>query len=349
MLRNYLKTAFRNLAKNKTFSFINIFGLALGIYVCIIINIYVYDDLTFDHHIDEAENVYRVISNDNSKDWVSAVTVGPLYPIIGEEIPEIEAATRMTGLGARIKRADIEVPDSLAIFRIAMLTDADFFGVFRPNIISGERANPLSVPNAVYLTQETSEAVFGDEDPVGKAIDISFVQDGFVAGIVENNPFNTHLQYGAILTMDVNINPLWWNSWENLTLTGFVRLNPGADPELVEDKIISVARANGLTSMFTPVMQPLLDMHLHSSELRYDAFNRFKSDSSVVLSLIIIAILVLLVASVNFINLSSARSSKRSREVGIRKVVGAYRGQLSFQFLTESIIYTIIAMIIAIC
>jgi len=348
VFKNYLKVALRNISQNKTFSFINIFGLALGIYVCIIINLYVYDDLTFDHHIDEPENVYRVVSNDNSKDWISAVTVGPLYPIIAEEIPEIEAATRIGGYGARIKRADIEIPDSMSIFRRALLTDSNFFGVFRPNILSGESENPLSDPNAVYLTQETAEALFGDEDPIGKALEISFIQDGYVAGIVENNPFNTHLQYGVIMTMDVSLNTMWWDSWENLTLTGYVRIKDDAAAQVVEDKIISVARANGMTMMFTPIMQPLLDMHLKSSELRYDAFNRYKSDFSIVYSLIAIAILILLVASMNFINLSSARSSKRSKEVGMRKVVGASRTQLSTQFLIESVLYSIFAMTIAI-
>ncbi|MBT4332190.1 MAG: FtsX-like permease family protein [Candidatus Cloacimonetes bacterium] len=348
MIKNYFKIAYRNLMRNKGFSFINIFGFALGIFVCIIITLYVYDDITFDRHIEEPENVYRVVSNDNSKDWISAVTVGPLYPLLTDEIPEIEAATRIGGYGTRIKRADIEVPDSMSIFRRAMLTDSEFFGVFKPHILSGEKENPLSEPNAVYLTQETAEAIFGEEDPLGKALDMTYVENGYVAGIVENNPFNSHMQYGAIITLDVSINPMWFDSWENLTLTGFIRVKDDIIPEEVENKIISVARANNMTMMFTPVLQPLLDMHLKSSELRYDAFNRFKSDSSVVYSLIAIAILVLLVASVNFINLSSARASKRGKEVGIRKVVGANRGQLSLQFLTESIMLTFIAMVIAI-
>ena len=135
MFKNYIKIAWRNIKYNKGFSFINIFGFALGIYVFLIIGLYVYDDLTFDHHFDEPENIYRVISNDNSKDWISAVTVGPLYPLLAEEIPEVTAATRIGGFGVRILRADIEMPDSLAIFRRAMLTDPGFLEFFVP--ISG--------------------------------------------------------------------------------------------------------------------------------------------------------------------------------------------------------------------
>ncbi len=347
MFKNYFKVAIRNLINNKGFSFINIFGFALGIFVCIIISLYVIDDLTFDHHFEEPEKLFRVVSNDNSKDWVSAVTIGPLFLLLKDEIPEITASTRIGGYGARIKRADIEVDDSLAVFRRAMLTDPGFFEVFLPKILSGESEHPLEDPKGVYLTEDTAEAIFGDEDPIGKALDISYVEDGYVAGIVENTPTNTHLRYGVIMQMDISINPLWWNSWENLTLTGYIRVKDNVDPREVESKVIDVARANNMATVFTPQLQPLLDMHLKSSELRYDAFNLFKSDISIVYSLILIALLVLLVASINFINLSCARSSKRSKEVGMRKVVGANRKQLSFQFLGESVIFTVIAMLIA--
>ena len=347
MFKNYFKVAIRNLINNKGFSFINIFGFALGIFVCIIITLYVIDDLTFDHNFEEPENLYRVVSNDNSKDWISAVTVGPLFLLLKDEVPEITASTRIGGYGARIKRADIEVDDSLAVFRRAMLTDPGFFEVFKPNILSGETEHPLEDPQGIYLTEDTAEALFGDDDPIGKGLDVSYIEDGFVAGIVEDPPENTHLQYGVIMQMDISINPLWWDSWENLTLTGYIRVKDNIDPDEVEKKVIDVARVNNMATVFTPQLQPLLDMHLKSSELRYDAFNLFKSDISIIYSLILIAFLVLLVASINFINLSSARSSKRSKEVGMRKVVGANKKQLSFQFLGESVLFTIIAMFIA--
>ncbi len=347
MLRNYLSLAIRNFVRNKSYSFINILGFALGIYICIIISLYVIDDLTFDHHFASPENIYRVISNDNSKDWISAVTIGPLYGLLEENVPEIEAATRIGRYGVRIIRADIEIPDSMAIFRLALFTDPDFFRVFKPRIISGEKESPLSDPNAVYLTQSTATAIFGDEDPLGKALNVSLLQNGFVAGIVEDPPLNTHLRYGAIVLMDVSLNPLWWDSWENLTLTGYIRVKDNIIPQEVEKKIVSVARTHGMTPMFTPVMQPLLDMHLKSTELRYDAFNLNKSDDSIVYSLIIIAILVLIIASINFVNLSTARSSIRGKEVGVRKVLGANKKQLALQFLSESILYTILAMIVA--
>ncbi|MCF7910895.1 MAG: ABC transporter permease [Candidatus Cloacimonetes bacterium] len=347
MFKKYFLLALRGISRNKSYSFINILGFALGLYVCIIISLYVLDDLTFDHHFEEPENIYRIVSNDNSKDWISAVTIGPLYALLEENIPEVTAATRIGGYGVRLLRNDIEQPDSLAIFRRALLTDSDYFRVFRPEIISGEKDNPLADPNAVYITESTAEAIYGDENPIGKSIEISFIADGYVAGIVKDPPLNTHMRYGAIITMDSSLNPLWWDSWENLTLTGYVRVQDNIDVKSVEQKIVDVARQNGMTTMFTPVMQPLLDMHLRSSELRYDAFNLNKSESSIIYSLIIIAILVLIVASINFINLSTAKSTNRGKEIGVRKVLGADKIQLSMQFLTESILYTLLAMIVA--
>ena len=241
----------------------------------------------------------------------------------------------------------MEVDDSLAIFRRAMLTDPGFFEVFKPNILNGETAEPLKDPNAVYLTEQTAETIFGEDDPLGKALEISFLENGFVAGILENHPFNTHLRYGAVLNMDVSINPLWWDSWENLTLTGYIRVRNNSIPAEVERKIIQVARDNKMASVFTPKLQPLLDMHLKSMELRYDAFNLNKSDVSIVYSLLVIAFLVLLVASINFINLSRARSSKKGKEISMRKVVDSNKRHLSIQFLGESILLTLIAMLIA--
>lgn len=347
MFSKYISLAWRIIIRDKSYSIINIFGFALGLYIAIVISLYVIDDLTFDHYIPSAENIYRVVSNDNSKDWISAVTIGPLYEPLAENVPEVEAATRMTRYRVNIIRTDIDQPDSLAIRRSALITDSGFFGVFQPEIKRGEEDLPFSDPNAVYLTESTAEAVFGEDDPIGKSISISYIENGFVAGILNDPPTNTHLRYGAVIKMDPALNPLWWNSWENLTLTGYVRLTDSADQDEVEKKIVRFAEESGMTPMFTPLLQPLKDMHLKSSELRYDAFNLNKSEESVVFSLIAIGLMVMIIAVINFVNLSTARSSIRSKEIGIRKVSGANRSQLSIQFLSESVLYAVIAMLIA--
>jgi putative ABC transport system permease protein len=347
VFKNYLKIAFRNIVRQKVFSFINIFGFTLGLTVFIIIGLYVLDDLTYDRYHPNAERLYRVVSNDNTKNWVSAVTSGPLLLLLKDEIPEVKASTRIGSFFVRFQLEEAETQDEEQdpIVRRSYVTGPGFFEVFDFKILEGETSAPLEDPAGVYLTEETATAIFGDEDPIGKPLNIGFVPDAFVAGIVEAPPTNSHIQFGAVIPMDINVNPVWWDSWENLTLTGYVLMEENADPRIVNEKIVAVARANGMSEVFTPKLQPLLEMHLNSSEIRYDAFNIGKNHKSVVYGLIVIGILVLIVASINFINLSSARSVKRAREVGMRKVVGAKRNQLAFQFLTESVILTLIAML----
>ncbi len=350
MLKNYLLVAFRNISRNKIFSFINIFGLALGIYVCIIIGLYVIDDLSFDRYHTNAERIYRVVSFDNTRDWVSAVTSGPMMLKIEEDIPEIEASTRISPAFFRLQPGTIDpASDSLAIFRPGIITGPGFFRVFDFKILKGEKEHPFEDPNGIYISQNVVDAIFPDENPVGKPINIRSNDQAYVAGIIETPPRTSHMQFDVVQFMDIDRNPVWWDSWENLALSGYVLLHKGADPKIVEQKIIASSREGGFSEVFTPQLQPLLDMHLGSQDIRYDAFNQFKNSKSVIYSLIFIAILVIFVASINFVNLSIARSVKRAREVGMRKVVGANRRQLSTQFILESIVLTLLAMIIAAC
>ncbi|MBN2460124.1 MAG: FtsX-like permease family protein, partial [Candidatus Cloacimonetes bacterium] len=186
------------------------------------------------------------------------------------------------------------------------------------------------------------------DDPLNQPLNIRFIPDAYVAGIVEKPPRNSHIQFDAIIPLDTQLNPVWWDSWENLALTGYIRIREDADPAEVGRKIVSSARDGGFSEVFTPQMQPIKEMHLGSQDIRYDAVNFGKSSKSVVYGLILIGILVLLVATINFINLSSARATRRAREVGIRKVVGARKLNLSIQFFVESVLMTILAMLIAI-
>lgn len=350
MLKNYLLVTFRNILRSKIFSFINILGLALGIYVCIIIGLYVVDDLSFDRYHPNAKRIYRVVSFDNTRDWISAVTSGPMMLKLGEDIPEIEAATRISPAFFRLQPGTIDpASDSLAIFRRGIVTGPGFFKVFDFGILEGEKENPFEDPNGIYISQDVVDAIYPDENPVGKPINIRSNEHAYVAGIIETPPANSHMQFDVVQFMDINRNLAWWDSWENLSLTGYVLLREGADPKEVEPKIVASSREGGFSEVFTPKLQPILDMHLDSQDIRYDAFNMNKNNRSVVYALILIAILVIFVASINFINLSIARSMKRAREVGMRKVVGANRKQLSTQFILESIFLTIIAMAIAVC
>ncbi len=353
MLLNYLKIAWRNIKRQKVYSTINIAGLAIGLTISLVIAFYVMDDLTFDHMHEKPETVFRVAGQSNVQGGdgrIAAITSGPLPITALQELPEVIGATRITNFGQQpIARGDAEQfdpNDENTVRARAIITDSGFFDVFSFKIISGEAAD-LGKPNAVFLTPDIAEAVFGDEDPVGQALQLRPVEDAYVAGLVEPPPTNSHIQFEMILPLRVETNPLWWDTWDNQALTGYVRLHEAADPVEVAGKMDVMAHSKGYPENYTVQLQPLLDIHLHSSNYSYDFRNFGKKDASVVYVMTAIGIMILLIASINFINLSSARASQRAREVGLRKVVGAERAQLVGQFLGESIFITILSMLIA--
>jgi len=279
MLKNYFKIAFRNLLRQKTYSFINIFGFAIGLAVCLIISFYVIDDLTYDNFHDKPEDIYHMLTVDNSEADGAlsySITSGPLMAGLVDNVPEVIAATRVSGFGRVNVGQVIENPEEQIedqIQALALVADPDFFNVFSFKILSGEKEDPLKNLSGVYLTPEIAEAVFPGEDPIGKPIVAGRLEDAFVAGIVEAPPANSHLQFGMIFPLNVERNAVWWDSWENLSLTGYFRLHPNADPAQVKQKIATYARAGGFAEVFEPDMQPLKEVHLGSSHLRYDFMN----------------------------------------------------------------------------
>lgn len=351
MFRSYLKIALRNIVRQKGYSLINITGLTIGLVISLVIAFYVIDDLTFDRFHPESENIYRslTLENTNSGTMTYSITAGPIMPAAKENIPEVVAATRAFAIGTPFVAAGsvpfAEMNADNAISLRGFMTEPEFFNVFGFKIIRGDRETALVDPNGVLLTPDAAVALFDEEDPIGKRLTLPGVQEPFVIGIVEAPPTNSHIQYQFIRPLRVENNPLWWDSWENFMLQGYFRLSPGADQATVEEKLVNLARANGMPEINTPKLQPLLDVHLGSAHHRYDGSNRGKNDKTVVYALAVIGLLIIAVAVINFINLSSARASRRAREVGMRKVVGSNKLQLIMQFLGESIIITVIAMI----
>jgi putative ABC transport system permease protein len=353
MLKSYIKITLRNLIRQKIYASINLAGLVIGLSITLGIAFFVLNDLTFDRFHASPDHVFRVVMRNNvpgRPTRMSAIISGPMLPAAKEGIPEVTGATRLTLFGRQpIARGESENQENQSVNQVRALTlvaDPGFFDVFSFRILSGDES-ALAKPNGVLLTPEIAEAVFGEDDPVGQPLQLGPVENAYVAGIVEAPPSNSHVQFEIIIPLRVEQNPVWWDSWENQTLTGYIRVHEGADRTMIEEKMNSIAHTRGFPEMFTVVLQPLLDVHLGSADYFYDMRNFGKKDISVVYTLAAIGLMILIIASINFINLSSARAAKRAREVGMRKVIGSQRKQLIIQFLGESVFMTVAAMVIS--
>ncbi|MFC1726155.1 ABC transporter permease [candidate division KSB1 bacterium] len=346
MFKNYLTIAIRVLKKQKVYTTINIIGLAVGLGITIVLTFYVFDDLSYDKFHENYENIYRILSIEDSGSEY-AVTSGPLMPAAEAEIPEILQSARISFANeVSINRVDADRSNAKRASMI--LADPGFLNIFNFKILRGNNADALKVPGSVFLTPEIASALFGEEDPIGKPLDLNVFgnENTSVAAIIEAPPRNSHIQFDIIAAFDPESNPVILDSWDNQFPIGYFLIQEGANIEDIETKITEIARKNDFPKVFTPALQPLSDIHLGSTSIQWD-FNVRKNDSIVVNSLGAIGILVLIVACINFINLSTSRAASRAREVGMRKVAGSYRRQVAYQFLCESVIMAIFAFLIA--
>jgi putative ABC transport system permease protein len=353
MLKNYLKVTLRSFRRHKGYTFINFAGLAIGLAVTLIITLYVMDDLKYDRFHKDSERIYRVLSVGVKRGTKNSITAGPLLPAFKQGIPEVEYATRVSyggNIQIGLPGTDFRNAEEGSIVRTeCVLADADFFDVFDFKILKGDSGEALGKPGAVFLTPETAQALFGSSDPIGKPIAIRALEEtSFVAGIVAPPPTTSHIRFGIVAALIPEKNPVWWDNFENLTLVGYVKLAKNADPQVTEEKMIALAAKTEFPKIFEPGLQPLLDIHLGSADHFYDVLNACKNDIVVVYTMAVIGILVLLVACINFINLSTSRAGMRAREVGMRKVAGSGRRQLISQFLGESVVMTIFTFVSAV-
>jgi len=353
MIKNYLKIALRNIKKHKGYSLLNFIGLAIGLSVTLIITLYVLDDLTFDRFHENKDRIYRILSIGVKRGTKNSITVGPMVRDAMETIPEVKSGTRVTP-GGRMRIGPVgtnfNTPEGQDAMRVeTILADSHFFDVFSFKILEGEQGEALSRRESVYLTPEVAQALLGDQDPVGQSIAVPGIENAQVVGIVESPPTNSHIQFEMIASLIPERNPQWWNSWETLALMGYILLEENADPALVAAKMKDNAYKNNFPEIFEPRLQPLADIHLGSSDHFYDNLNAGRSDRVVFYTMGFIGLLVLLVACINFINLTMSRASQRAREVGLRKVVGSNKRQLVGQFLGESVLFTSLSFLAALC
>jgi putative ABC transport system permease protein len=346
---NYLKIAWRNIKRYKGYSFINIFGLAVGLACCILILLWVQDELQYDRFHTNLNDLYRINAEFHKTEPLTHYwpVCAPLAPALKEEFPEIINTARFTRLrrGQLVKYRDKNFLES----RIC-LTDPDFFSMFTFPLLEGDPQTVLSDPQSIVLVESIAKKYFGNENPVGKVLNINTEHDFTVAGIVAEIPENSTIKFDILLPF-IRIEDFEksWSVLDNWSLRGFaayLQLEENASPGALDDKIAHYIKKHVPESEDVLYLQPFKDIHLYSSHVQFSIEGQ--GDITYVYIFSLVALFVLLIASINFMNLATARSANRAKEVGLRKVVGAKRMQLIRQFFFESLGMAFLSLIIAV-
>jgi len=359
MIKNCLKTAFRNLLKNKGFTAINVLGLALGLATCLLIVFYVFDELSYDRFNIKADRIYRVNNdikfggNENSY----AVSPAPAAAAFLNDLPEVEQAVRFRDRGGmQVKKGNERIMERRMVY-----ADPTMFSVFTFPMIAGDPATALKNPRSVVINETTAKKYFNTTNAVGKTLTFNDSLLYKVTGVIKDIPKQAHFNFDFFLSME-SLPESKNGSWVSNNFVTYILLKKGASPKEVEAKFPALAKRYvgpqlqavvHLTmdalekggNYFRFSLIPLKDIHLHSNRVAELGAN---GNIQYVYIFSAIAIFILLIACVNFMNLSTARSSNRAREVGVRKVLGSPRKYLIAQFLTESILITLLGTLIAV-
>lgn len=345
-MKNYFKIATRNLVKNKLYSSINIIGLSVGLSACILILLFVRHELSFDKHFEDSERVYRLTGAYNQggdAKTYSVTTTYPLLPILGGNFPEMESATRFDNFSSNVIRGDQSIYQENM-----MIVDSTFFDLFSFQSVAGSLEGVLNNPKAIVISETAAERHFGDENPMNQLLRIQET-DFEVAAVVKDLPVNTHFEAEVFIPMTTGIN--WYGTWVTELFTGtshysYFKLTEGVDPANLESRINTFL--NDTYESNTPFeyyLQSMESIHLNSDLNGEIGAN---GDSTTVLIFIATAVVILLLACINYINLSIAASFQRGMEVGLKKVFGARPFAQVMQFQTESIIVALLSCILAV-
>jgi putative ABC transport system permease protein len=341
MLRNYLKVVFRNIRRHAGYSFINIVGLALGMACCLMIAMWVADELSFDRFHEKAADLYRVEEDQSYSGRVYHVTVTPhpLAPALKQEIPEIVEATRVVWYNGQLFRFG----DKAFFEDNVRAADPAFLKIFSFPLTQGDPAGALADPYSVLLTEQTARKYFGSESPVGKTLNVNNDFDLKVTGVLKNFPANSSLRFDLLVPYELlKAKGLTDEEFGSNSIFTFVELRKGTAAAAVNEKIKGFVKNRATSSSTDLVLQPYTRIHLH----QYFGYERETAIRYVAI-FSVIAAFVLLIACINFMNLATARSAGRAKEVGLRKVVGALRNHLVVRFYSESMIYAFLSLAIA--
>lgn len=364
MLGHYLKIAARHLVKHKGHSLINVLGLALGMACCLLILSFLRHELSYDRVYPGAERIYRVtmdfeIPGQGPDFWSTSPPM--VAPALTEQMPEVAEAVRMLPYfeGGLPGRVAVSYRNERQFYDWFYWVDPSFFRIFTLSMVAGDPDTALAEPNTVVLTESTARKYFGGESPLGKVlrIDSGYSDEDYrVTGVVRDPPEQTHFRYDVLASVSslehVKDQRVALDQWWLADAYTYVKLAEGADPAELEKKLPAFVEKNFVKISWLdphPIarlhLQPITRIHLHS-KLDYEM--KVNGDISYIYLFVAIAVLTLLIACVNFMNLATARFAGRAREVGVRKVVGAHRSQLVGQFLGESILLCALAMVLAV-
>jgi len=337
MFKNYLKIAFRNFSRNKGLSLINVLGLAIGMTVCILLLLWVQDEFSFDKFHQNSENIYSVIQEgvrNNGETYGNRTIPYRLAPLMHELYPEVENHVRLQSSSGVMMKVDNKTfyEDDV------LLTEPALFEIFSFELIKGDLEVAFNEIHNIILTEKTAHKYFGDEDPMGKTVNYNDQIEFTVTGIAANPPENSSIVFNIIIPFEI-IGEERSNSW-SWESSGYIQLNEKTIIQEFKEKIKNTIIDNNKEGDTLARIQPLSKVHL------YNALNE-PENLIFVLIFTFIGVIVLLIACINFMNLTTARSAKRAKEVGIRKVVGANRKGLIQQFMIESVLTAFIALIIA--
>ncbi|SKB56604.1 ABC transporter permease [Dyadobacter psychrophilus] len=356
MIRNYLKIAWRSLLKNKVYSTINVFGLAIGITTCTLITLYVLDEISYDKHHVDRERIFRVASDVQGEKWVAAP--GPLAAGLKRDFPEVEQVTRLLRMPGIDKFLLKNQTGEKQFYETnGYYVDSTFFQIFTYDFKYGDQKTALNQPNSIIITEDIASKMFGNVNPVDKVINVNLpfaVTAYTVKGVLRNNGHKSHIPANMLLSMNNSDVGQWargQTNWaSNNIFHTYFKLKDADQAAALEGKLGAFLKRNGAADFKVMqiskklFIQPLTDIYLYSN------FDFEVAPNGNVKYLYIfgsVAAFLLLIACINFMNLSTARSEKRAKEVGVKKVVGAARSSLVGQFLWESLLLSMLALLIS--
>jgi len=349
MLKNYFLSSIRSLRKHLSYSFINVTGIGLGLSICILLSVWISHELSYDLFHEKANRIYRVSLEYSFGGQTSKTSVSPtaLLPALQKNFGEVENGVRVYNPSSWNPYI-VKSTDKLFQEKKFYYADSSFFQVFSFKLLQGNPAQALTAPNSVVITQATAEKYFGTQDVIGKTLTINGKAEYKITGLLENLPSNSMIRFdflGSFSSLDASKNPIWWSA----NYQTFIVLNAKGDVNALRAKTTALVKkelASELTGKGDYVVYnftPLTDIYLKSEVDEPEVVGSIQY----IYIFSAIALLVLVIACINYVNLATAKATDRAKEVGIRKVAGALRSQLFFQFITESLVVTLIGFFLA--